>query len=372
MRRGGGALPAALLCLVALCSMPGCSLAQLQKPDSANPAPAAGLATGGAAAPEAGAGAGAVIIASWNVENLFDTDDDPLNDGDDEFTPHSWRRWTVWRYEMKLAHLARVVACMVPDILCLSEIENRRVLEDLRRVLRLQEGYELPYILHRDSSDPRGIDVAIMSRHQAFATNWLRNASRETLAADFEIEGRRLTVLANHWKSQLGKKEESDAIRRVDAKAVRDFLDLRLAADSNAAIVVTGDFNDRVASPVLTETAGFCLNREQVVEAAGSGLLYNLAGGMPPESRGTFWYNAGKRWESIDSMSVTRGMLPEVDAATPWRVRPDSYEVFTIPEQLDVDGTPIPFRYVRSKLKGNAYRTGYSDHFPIRALFEAR
>ncbi len=300
-----------------------------------------------------------LVVASWNVENLFDTDDDPLNEGDDEFLPTSWRRWTPWRYNLKLRHLAEIIALMAP------EIENRRVLEDLTQILHGKEGCEMPFILHRDGPDPRGIDVAMISRHAAFNTNWIKTATRETLAADFRIAGKELTILANHWKSQLGKKEESDAIRRVDAKAVRTFLDERLAANSNTAILVTGDFNDKLNSPILTEAAGFSLDQSAVRGEAGSGLLYNLSGALLPEERGTFWYNAGKRWEALDSMSVTRGMLPGVVPAAPWQVVIESYGAFKTPPQMDEEGYPLPFRYVRSKTKGNAYKTGYSDHFPI-------
>lgn len=306
-----------------------------------------------------------LVLASWNVENLFDTEDDPDNEGDDEFLPTSWRRWTPWRYNLKLRHLAEVVAAMQPDILCLTEIENRRVLEDLATVLREHEEYAMDYIFHRDGPDPRGIDVAMISRHEACNTNWIITATRETLAVDFRIAERELTVLVNHWKSQLGKKEESDAVRRADATAVRFFLDERLAANSNAAILVTGDFNDKLDSPILTETAGFWLEEERVRQEVGAGLLYNLSGSLPVEERGTFWYNAGKRWESLDSMSVTRGMLKGIDAAAPWQVEIESYGVFKTEAQMDEDGRPIPFRFVRSKIHGNAYKTGYSDHFPI-------
>lgn len=313
-----------------------------------------------------------IVVATWNVENLFDTEDDPANDGDDEFTPSSWRRWTNSRYTLKLEHLAAVIARMKPDIICLSEIENRRVLQDLSQTLQKKESCSLPVILHRDGPDPRGIDVAILSRHTPVGTNWVTTATRETLVCDFDINCRRLTVLANHWKSQIGKKAESDAIRRADAKAVRAFLDIRLVANSNAAIVVAGDFNDQVTSPILTEAAGFIMDEKRVLAEAGSGWLFNLSGTLAPQARGTYWYNAGKRWEAIDSISVTRGMLDKAEPAAPWQVRAGTYEVFKIPEQVDEDGYPIPFRFVRSKAKGNAFKTGYSDHLPVRVILRAR
>lgn len=320
---------------------------------------------GGAALPAAGGMPATVCIASWNVENLFDTEDDPANEGDDAFTPAGWVHWTPKRYALKLAHLADVIAQMKPDVLCLSEIENRRVLEDLSRTLHEKQAYALPVIVHREGPDTRGIDVAILSRFTPVETRWLRGATRETLACDFVIAGRRLTVLANHWKSQSGKKAENDDMRRKDALAVRMFLDGRLIAEPEAAIVVMGDFNDQVTSPILTDTAGFVLDRQQVLADEKGALLFNLSGNLPPVERGTYWYNAAQQWNTFDSISVTRGMLHGAALPAPWQVREESYQVFKTPAQCDEDGHPVPFRFVRSKAKGNSFKTGYSDHFPI-------
>ena len=312
----------------------------------------------------------AIRIASWNVENLFDTEDDPANTGDDAYTPTGWVRWSKARYTLKLEHLADIIVQMNPDILCLSEVENRRVLEDLSQTLAKRHVCDLPVILHRDGGDPRGIDVAILSRHPATATNWLNNATRQTLACDFTIAGRPLTVLANHWKSQTGKKEENDAIRRKDALAVRRFLDARLAANPAAAIVVAGDFNDQVTSPILLDTARFSLDKAAVLAAPQALLLFNLSASLPANERGTYWYNAGKTWNSFDSISVTRGMLPAAEPPAPWRVREKTYRIVKTPAQLDEDGHPVPFRFVRSKAKGDAFKTGYSDHFPVLVELE--
>jgi predicted extracellular nuclease len=322
---------------------------------------------GGSTVPET------LAVASWNVENLFDTEDDPANDGDDAFTLEGWVRWSERRYALKLAHLAEIIVQMKPDILCLVEIENRRVLEDLQRTLREGHAYDMPFILHREGPDPRGIDVAMLSRHAAAATNWIVGAAtREPLACTFEVGGRRLTVVVNHWKSQSGKKAENDAMRRKDASAVRRFLDACLAVETNAAILVTGDFNDQAASPVMLDTARFVLDRARVLADASGALLYNLSGGLVPEERGTYWYNAGKAWNSFDAVCVTRGMLHDVEPPSPWRVREGTYRIFKTPAQLDEDGHPLPFRFVRSKAKGDAFKTGYSDHFPVRVELEQR
>ncbi len=315
-----------------------------------------------------------LVVACWNVENLFDTEDDPSNEGDDGFTPRGWMRWTRARYEMKHQHLADVIARMRPDILGLTEIENRRVLEDLAKTLKERHGYEMPFILHRDGDEKRGIDVAIMSRHEAVATNWIWSVSgqREVLVGDFVIGGRALTLLVNHWKSQLGKKGESDEIRRIEALKVRAYLDRRLTDDPAAALMVAGDFNDFPSSPILKEAAGFALDERQVLDDRSGRLLYNLTGTLPEDRRGTYYYAPKQQWNTLDAVMVSRGMLSEAKPRAPWRVRHGSYEIFKTEEQCDKNGRPLPFRRVRNKTVGDIFLPGYSDHFPVRVTLYAR
>ncbi|MEI7900983.1 MAG: endonuclease/exonuclease/phosphatase family protein [bacterium] len=313
-----------------------------------------------------------VVVASWNVENLFDTEDDAANKGDDGYTPRGWSRWTPARYALKLEHLADVIDAMRPDVLCLVEIENRRVLEDLVRTLRARHHDALSVIVHREGDDKRGIDVAMVAVCAPVATNWLRMVSgqREVLACDFMFEGRPLTVLVNHWKSQLGKKEESDAIRRIEARGVRTFLDGRLKDDPSAAILVAGDFNDGPRSTILTEDAGFVADEQRVRGDLSGRLLLNLSGRLPVEVRGTYYYSPAKQWNLMDAMNVTPGMLEGATSAAPWRVRKGSYSVFKSQAQCSESGAPLPFRRVRNKEVGDVYLTGYSDHFPVRVELE--
>ena len=108
-----------------------------------------------------------IVVCNWNVENLFDTEDDPENKGDDGYTPRGWMHWTENRYRLKLEHLAEIIEAMKPDILCVEEIENRRVLEDLSNQLRKQKRHPMPYIVHRESSDKRGIDPTTRGRQRS-------------------------------------------------------------------------------------------------------------------------------------------------------------------------------------------------------------
>ncbi len=315
-----------------------------------------------------------LVVACWNVENLFDTEDDPLNKGDDGYTPRGWMRWTEARYELKQQHLSDVIAQMRPDILGLTEVENRRVLDDLVETLKERHDYDMPFILHRDGDEKRGIDVAILSRHAAVATNWLQPVSgqREILIGDFVVGGRALTLLVNHWKSQLGKKDASDEIRRGEALIVRAYLDQRLSVNPAAAIMVAGDFNDMPESPILVEAAGFLVDERMVRDDQSGRLFYNLTGMLPEDQRGTYFYAPKQHWNTLDSISVSQGMLAETETCAPWGVRPGSYEIIKGESQCDKEGHPLPFRRVRNKTVGDVYFTGYSDHFPVRVTLYAR
>ena len=110
-------------------------------------------------------------VANYNVENLFDAEvNAPVNPltgepADAEWSADSWRRWTPARYRVKLARLAWVVDRMKPDVLVVEEVENAAVCRDLAAEISRTYHWELPYLAHRESRDPRGIDVAVLSRY---------------------------------------------------------------------------------------------------------------------------------------------------------------------------------------------------------------
>ena len=319
-----------------------------------------------------------LVVASWNAENLFDPYEDPNNPGSKDFTPSGWTRWTPERYAEKLEHLAEVIAAMHPDVLCLVEIENRRVLNDLVQTLHDKQHYEMPVILHREGGDRRGIDVAMLARLAPVSTNWLAPVpeQRDLLFAKFVINGRPLTVCLNHWKSWMGDANENIRIRTTEAQAEHDEIVRRMQAEPTAAVLATGDFNDNVERETLTRVASFALYQPSAGDALSpTGLLYNLSGMLPPERRGTFYYGKDRVWNSFDSISVCRGMLPGAPVPCAWQVATNSYEIFSLPQQRDADGHPLPFHRVRKKdadgVVRSTYMTGYSDHFPVRVVLQA-
>lgn len=116
-----------------------------------------------------------VRIGFWNVENLYDTIDDPQIK-DEEFLPSAKNAWTSQRYKTKQTNTAQVIAAMNPDILGMAEVENRAVLNDLVKQPALKK--QKYGIVHYDSPDQRGIDVALIYKTKVFKV--LSSASVKT------------------------------------------------------------------------------------------------------------------------------------------------------------------------------------------------
>ena len=310
---------------------------------------------------------GRLRVASWNVENLFDTVDDPANPADDEYCdPAGWRRWTPERYRTKLDHLATVIAAMRPDILFVAEIENRHVLDDLAATLRsLPDPWPMPHIAHRDSPDHRGIDVAILSRFPLDGVKLHETVPflRGVLEARANLgSGRKATLFACHLKSQLGDAEENIALRHREALVLRGLAEAAAAKRPGDALFIAGDFNDNFDSAALRLGLRAATSRA-AIPAPDSGdplRLYNLVGDIPEDERGSYYYARRKVWNTFDAVIVPAAMAVEGEV---------SAGVFRHPLATDGDGRPRPFRRVRKKDGTDEYMEGCSDHFPVWADF---
>ena len=312
----------------------------------------------------------------WNTENLFDSDDDPANPGDDEFLPHTFKLWTSERYALKLDHLTEVLSPLKADFITLSEVENRRVLRDLAERIEKATGLRYPYIIHRDGPDHRGIDVAIISQHAAVSTNWITPVpeQRDVLFADFEIDGAPLMLCVNHWKSHFGSAHETLPQRMQQAKAVRAEVDARLTVAPDAAIVVMGDFNDNYEAATLVLGLKSITDRPAVLKSRSENYLYNLHDGLRRGRDGTYYSWYGFSWCTFDSISVSPGMLDEArQARAGWQVAPKSYRVYKPARVVGERGRPNSFRRLRDRDTNELkYQEGYSDHYPVVVTLRRR
>ena len=189
----------------------------MERPRSSTETAVAPPTASGNLAPTAPSAPGELMIATYNVENLFDTIDDPQT-RDEEFTPSGAQAWTQEKLSRKLDNLSRVIRTMNggrgPDILALNEVENLEVVQQLRKEGLADLGYET--IAHLDTEDVRGIDCAFISRypllegpelhrvHRLGQGPWGDRPTRGILEATFDVDGIPLTVFANHWPSRRG------------------------------------------------------------------------------------------------------------------------------------------------------------------------
>lgn len=304
-----------------------------------------------------------VTFAFWNVENLFDVEDDPANRGDDEYLPAEG--WTADRYALKRRHLAEVVAAVRPQLLGVAEVENRHVLEDLIQEPALASwGWS---IAHVDSPDERGIDVALLHRapfeaaaelpvelHEITAPG--ASPTRGILEVPLRIGATRLHVLVNHWPSRGG--DRSGALRRVAGTTLRRVVDAILARDPTADILIAGDFNDEPFDASVVAALGAIRSRNAVLEREHVPALFNPSWRFLAEPDvGTYYYNAQWAWHVFDQVIVSKGLL-DGDGFT---LVEDSLAIHAPDALRDHHRRPRWFR----RRRGGEWATGYSDHFMV-------
>lgn len=304
-------------------------------------------------------------VACWNVENLFDLEDDRNVEMDEEFTPTSPKHWSAERLERKLGNLAHVIKKMNngrgPDILGLCEVENRKVVEMLVATLDpLGRKYE---IVHQDSPSDRGIDCALVYDANYFGLAASRfhfvdaHKTRDIVEAQLRHDGADLFVFVNHWPSR-----NNDESQRIKAAGVaRTRIDEILAANANADIVLVGDFNDEPDNVSIKDHLRAAASEVDLP----SNSLFDTTAIIRQENNGTFVWN--DKWELIDHVIISPGLLDENGFR--W-VRGSSQRV-EFPELFFHSRRPgaIP-RPSRSYSENNFHRTGYSDHLPVSCLLE--
>ena len=290
-----------------------------------------------------------ITVMGWNVENLFDTFDDPATK-DDDYTPRGRYRWRDSVLRQKLYNLTdiirRIDAGNGPDIIGLCEIENRYVLEQLARhpnIAKLR--YDFRYL--RDAQDPRGIDVAVLSRYPA-KVSWhqVYFGGRDILHARFSIHGRRLHLFVNHWRSRLGGKARSKGRRIQAAKKCRALIAAIIAEDAQADIIILGDFNDTPDDVSIRRYLRAVPYRGKSERA----WLYNLT----RTAQVPRWLRPG----ALDQIIISRGLLDKYG----FSYVPNSFQIVAFPFMCTENGYALGY--------SAATASGYSDHFPVIARFQ--
>jgi len=300
---------------------------------------------------------GDIRIMFYNGENLFDTIDNPATN-DEQFLPSGEYRWSNSRYWKKLKKIYQVFAAAgeesPPEIIGLCEVESFLPLFNLTNNLPLSK-YSYS-IIHRDSPDERGIDVALLCRNdkvkvlqKQFIGIQLKDKTikktREILFATLLTGKDTLHVFVNHWPSRRGGEDASEKFRIQAANTIKGSIDSLLRINKNAKIVVMGDFNDEFED-------------KSMAILSNSGIV-NLTSGVAKSCKcGTLKYKSG--WNLFDQMLISPALLGNDRL----HVSNESFSIFRPDFLLVTDetyGGKKPFR----TYQGSKYLGGFSDHLPV-------
>ena len=301
-------------------------------------------------------GAIEIKIASYNVENLFDMH---YNGSEyNSYLPnrHNWTNNTLYK---KLRNISEVICEMDADIIGLQEIENKNALKLLKKALKR---YGCPYrysaISHKKKS---AIQVALLSKIpiETYKDIEVTRAlgTRNILEATVSIEGNPLYIFVNHWNS----KRSPESKRIISATALKKRL-LSLPKDSQ--YIILGDFNSnyneykRVGKTGINMVLNSMLFREQSMKEGGF-RHYNLWLELLPYRRWSYNFYGDK--QGLDAILIPPTLFDGkgIDYVS------DSFGVFKRAYMFTKEGYTNRWKYKRGRHLGK----GYSDHFPIFALF---
>jgi len=300
-------------------------------------------------------------LAFYNIENLFDIYDDELT-RDDDFLPTAEKRWTIKRYKNKLRKLGFVISEIgkkqtnkPPAIVGLAEVENADVIKDLISSKHLAE-IDYDYV-HYDSSDERGIDVALLYDKTRFEVAHSKNYAielfneheetdytRDILLVSGLFEGLELHIIVNHWPSRRNGDNETNHKRMIASEKVVEIISSIKDKNAEAKIMVMGDFNDDPTNESI----------ENLVKSHG---LFNPMETLISNDRGTTSYN--QEWNLFDQFLFTHNFFERKINSLRY-VEADIFDEDFL-KLYDGKYKGTPYRtYV-----GRRYKGGYSDHFPV-------
>lgn len=292
-------------------------------------------------------------IAFYNVENLFDTLDGANDDA--EFLPAGKNAWNSARYNEKLDHINKVFDNFSnPLFIGMCEIENATVVRDVMKHSVKLNNYGL---IHYESADARGIDVALIydsSTMKLKESGFIRfslpgeesKATRDIVWGKFSYKKETIIVMVNHWPSRSGGQEASEPNRLEAAKNARIFIDSLLSDNKNAKIVFMGDLNDYPTNKAPQSVAEKLT--PQITALSGDfGGTYNYKG----------------EWDVLDHIMVSNGMInKKCKQKKSISLIPNSGEIHAFDFLLEeYKGQVVPFR----TYGGSKYLGGYSDHLPV-------
>lgn len=327
-------------------------------------------------------------IAFYNVENLFDTINDPTIN-DEEWLITGSQKWTTKKYKKKLGNLSRVLSEIgtgenpeAPTVIGLGEIENRGVLEDLiKQPALINKDYG---IVHFDSPDKRGIDVGFLYQKKHFKPTSYKNIpliirdgyiaevekddnkesgvekvtaeytgrifTRDQLLVTGLLDGEEVSFIINHWPSRSGGEKKSRPNREAAAALNRKIIDSLYKVNPNAKVITMGDLNDGPYNNSIKKVLG----AKGVKEEVKQGGLFNPMEDMSNRGIGTLAYRDA--WDLFDQMIVSEPLIrKDYTSYRFWKAG-----VYNKQYLMQPTG-----QYKGYPLRNSNGEVGFSDHFPV-------
>ncbi|MDC0857997.1 endonuclease/exonuclease/phosphatase family protein [Flavobacteriaceae bacterium] len=311
-------------------------------------------------------------VAFYNLENLFDTENDPLT-YDDDRTPDGKDHWTEEIYQDKLKNMAKVMAEIgaevsgsAPTIIGVCETENRKVLEDLvNQETLVEQDYG---IIQFDSPDRRGIDVALLYKKKLFTPTHYkakelliyddndkskRVFTRDQLVVSGMLDGEKIHLIVNHWPSRSGGEKRSRSKRIKAAKLNRQIIDSIFSDDPYAKIITMGDFNDDPTNPSVKDH----LNAKRKANNLAIKELYNPMEDLAKQGYGSLAYRDS--WNLFDQIIISTELTKKDFSSYRFYQAGIYNKTYLVNAHGRYKGYPY-----RSFASGS-YTGGYSDHFPV-------
>lgn len=291
-----------------------------------------------------------VLTMFWNLENFFDYKDQGTGESDKEFSSMGSRHWSKKKFQAKCDNIAKSILWIgdkygkIPDVIGFAEVENRGVLSRLLNSTLLRKyGYA---IVHHDSGDRRGIDVALIYRRSSFVHvstslmvpehEGVRLATRDILHVCLKDgRGRHMNFIVNHHPSKFGGSAQSDGRRKSAMRALRHMCD-SIAEVSDGPIIAMGDFNDNPSSEPFGVIEGSLVNKGMDLHEKGEGSI-RFEG----------------KWDLIDMFMVS----PEINCLS-------DMEICRIPFLMAWERKHPGEKPLRT-YSGPRYIGGVSDHCPV-------
>ena len=314
------------------------------------------------------------VVVFYNLENLFDTIDDP-DKNDEEFLPNGPRKWNTYKYKAKLANLDRVffdiasIQGEFPAVIGVSEIENRTVLEDLLTQEKLRHSNYR--IVHYDSPDKRGVDCAFFYRPDVFKLEGSKPEpynmpekpnfyTRDLVTMWGTIEGEPFFFLVSHWPSRLGGKDQSAYLREHAAARCREIADSVRKINPATKVVIMGDLNDDATDRSVVEVLGAKGNIKKIPENG----FFNPYIDVFKSGDGTLAY--ADNWNLFDNIIVSENLATgstgelKIQKAKRAKFYGNIFRrSYMIQKEGQFKGYPL------RTFVGTNFQNGFSDHLPV-------